>query len=73
MDIKIKKEVNNMVVRLEICDNIVDKVMFFLQNLPKSEVKVDIENENYKKIKKLKSISLKTKNFKFNREEANDR
>ncbi len=62
-----------MIVRLEIGDSIVDKVMFFLQNLPKNELKLNIESETQVKPKKLKSISLNTKGFKFNREEANAR
>ena len=58
-----------MVVRLEIAD----KVMLFLQNLPKNEVKLNVEHKTSTKPKKLRSVSLKTKDFKFNREEANAR
>jgi hypothetical protein len=32
-------------VKLEINDNVFDKVIYFLQNLPKNEVKVDIVKE----------------------------
>ena len=70
---KVVERMISMIVRLEIEDSIVDKVMFFLQNLPKNEVKLDVESETYTKPKKLRSISLKTKGFKFNREEANAR
>jgi hypothetical protein len=64
-----------MVVRIEIAENMVDKVMSFLQNLPKNEIKLDVEKESSikHKPKKLRSISLKTKGFSFNREEANAR
>ncbi len=61
-------------IRLDVEDNIFDKVMFFLNNLPKSDVRLKIETEKKKQTtNKLRAISLKTKNFKFSREEANDR
>lgn len=70
-------------LRLNIQDSVFDKVIYFLQNLPKNEVEI-IENKVIEKQldfiehfssnpKKLSSISLKTKGFKFNREEANAR
>ena len=61
-------------VRIDINDNVYDKVMFFLTNLPKSEVRSNIENEKKQNDADiLKVISLKTKGFKFDREEANER
>ena len=58
--------------RLEVEDSMLDKVMMFLQNLPKGEVRI---KEDKKKIKPLNfnSIALNTKDYKFNREEANAR
>lgn len=59
-------------IYLEINENIFDKVMSFLNNLSKKDIKLRVEN-NLPVSKKLTSLSLKTKNFKFNREEANER
>jgi len=49
--------------------------MDFLNNLPQHEFKVNVEKKATKTVKKrrLNAISLKTKGFKFNREEANER
>jgi hypothetical protein len=48
--------------------------MDFLNNLPQHEFKVKVEQKPVvAKRKKLRAISLKTKGFKFNREEANER
>jgi len=58
-------------IRLDVEDNIFDKVMFFLNNLPKNDIRLEIEKKQNKN--KLRAISLKTKNFKFSREEANAR
>lgn len=62
-------------IKLDVNDNIFDKVICFLNNLPKKDVKIKIEdgNENKKNIKKLKAVSLKTKGYKFSRDEANER
>jgi len=62
-------------ITLDVQDNVLDKIFYFLNNLPKNEVKV-IKDEvpvEKKTFKKLHSISIKTKNFKFDREEANGR
>lgn len=61
-------------IRLDVADSIFDNVMYFLNNLPKKDVKLNIENvqENKEKIK-LSAISIKTKGFKFDREEAHER
>ena len=62
-------------IRLDVNNKtIFNTIMDFLNNLPQHEFKVNIE----KKVvpiqkRKLNAISLKTKGFKFNREEANAR
>jgi hypothetical protein len=70
-------------LRLNIQDNVFEKVIYFLRNLPKNEVEiiedkvidreVDFIEHFSSNPKKLNSVSLKTKGFKFNREEANAR
>jgi len=65
-------------LRLDIEDSVFDKVIYFLQNLPKDEVKIigNIENEediNSRKKLKFNAIKIQTKDFIFNREEANAR
>ena len=60
-------------IHLEINESIFDKVMLFLNNLPKKDVKLSVENDDKHVSDQLKSISLKTKDFKFNRNEANER
>ena len=58
-------------IRLDVDESIFDKVMYFLNHLPKKDVKVNIEDDWKKKNhKKLNAISIKTKGFKFDREEA---
>lgn len=56
-------------------NNIFNTIMDFLNNLPQNEFKVKIENRSTKTVKKrkLNAISLKTKGFKFDREEAHER
>ena len=55
-------------------DTLFDKVIAFFNKLPKDDVKVSVEEDNsFQSPKKLSSLSLKTKGFKFNREEANER
>jgi len=62
-------------IRLDINNhNIFNTIMDFLNNLPQHEFKVKVEKKPIDtKRKKLRAISLKTKGFKFNREEANER
>ena len=61
-------------IRLDVADSIFDNVMYFLNNLPKKDVKLNIENtQKDKKKKRLNAISIKTKGFKFDREEAHGR
>jgi len=61
------------VLKLEVQDAILDKVMFFLRNLPTSQIKLNVETAVKERPKKLKSISIRTKGFKFDRDEANAR
>ncbi|MDD3324726.1 MAG: hypothetical protein PHN38_06365 [Sulfurospirillaceae bacterium] len=61
------------VLKLEVHDAIFDKVISFLKNFPQNQVKLDIEKQTSNKPKKLKSISLRTKDFRFDRDEANAR
>jgi len=61
---------------LDVQDNVLDKIFYFLNNLPTKEVKIikdEITKAEQKTTKKLKSISIKTKDFKFNRNDANAR
>jgi len=62
-------------IRLDIKDSVFDKVIYFLSNLPVNEVKIIEDTENVQKIKpkKFSAVSLDTKGFSFNREEANAR
>ena len=62
-------------IRVEIQDSVFDKVIYFLKNLPVNEVKIIDDVAISKKIKqqRFNSISLHTKGFRFDREEANVR
>jgi hypothetical protein len=62
-------------LRLDIEDSVFDKVIYFLQNLPKDEVKIIGNKEDINSRKKLKfnAIKIQTKDFIFDREEANAR
>ncbi len=61
-------------IHLQIDDNILDKVMSFLKNLPKKNIKVEIEDTPvFKNKRQLTTLSLKTKNFTFDRNEAHER
>ena len=63
-------------IRLDINNHtIFNTIMDFLNNLPQHEFKVNVEKKATKTVKKrkLNAISLKTKDFTFNREEANER
>ncbi|HOP63915.1 MAG TPA: hypothetical protein P5120_14890 [Spirochaetota bacterium] len=62
-------------IKLNIKDSSVDKVITFLKKLPEDEIEI-IENrklpaETGKKV--FKAVNLKTAGFKFNRDEANAR
>ncbi len=63
-------------IKLEIDNhNIFNTIMDFLNNLPDRDLHIKVEknpiDDNNRK--KLKAISLKTKRFKFDREEAHER
>ena len=65
---------------LRIQDNVLDKIIYFLNNLPKNEVEIiedKIESIHPKKesqiIKVFSSVQVDMSNFKFDRNEANDR
>jgi len=63
-------------ISLRIHDKVIDKVMYFLENLPENEV--EILEDSYVVpqegiAKKLNAVSLLTSGFKFDREEANAR
>jgi hypothetical protein len=61
-------------IQLKIQDSVFEKVIYFLNNLPKNEVEI-VEEKFVLKSKKRKfdAISIDTRNFKFDREEANAR
>ena len=60
-------------LKLEVKDTIFEKVMYFLKNLPSSDIKLTVETKSQKSPRKLNSISIKTKGYKFDRVEANER
>ena len=61
-------------IRLDIDDSIFDKVMYFLNHLPKKDVRVNVEeSQKEPKHRKLMALSIETKGFKFDREEAHAR
>jgi len=62
-------------IRLDINNNnIFNAIMDFLNNLPQHEFKVKVEKRpTITKRKRLRAISLKTKGFKFDRNEAHER
>ena len=63
-------------IRLRINDRVIDKVLYFLENLPKDEVEIIKEppiSPIKNKSKKLNAISLQTRGFRFDRDEANGR
>jgi hypothetical protein len=63
-------------IRLDINNhNIFNTIMDFLNNLPQNEFRVKVEKRPIRTLKrrKLNAISLKTKGFKFDREESHER
>ncbi|MDA3937886.1 MAG: hypothetical protein PF693_01075 [Spirochaetia bacterium] len=58
-------------IKLDVNDSIFDKVMLFLNNFSKHDVQKNIEEKRI--TNKLNAISIKTKDFKFNRDEAINR
>jgi hypothetical protein len=59
-------------IRLEVEENFVDKVKVLLQQLPENKVYIKKEDTRHKQ-NRFKAIALNTKDFQFNREEANER
>jgi hypothetical protein len=61
-------------LKVEVADTIFDKVVAFFNMLPKTDFKLFVDDKNSLDTpKKLTSLSIKTKGFKFNRDEANER
>jgi hypothetical protein len=63
-------------IRLDINNhNLFNTIMDFLNKLPQNEFKLKVEKQSVENVKqrKLNAISLKTKGFKFDREEAHER
>lgn len=60
-------------LKLEVEDSVIDKVKLLLKQLPKNKVRIQEEIINDNKSPRLNSISLHTKGFKFDRNEANAR
>lgn len=62
-------------IRLNIQDRAFKKVITFLKNLPADEIEIigDTEKTAIPAFKKFKAASIKTRNFKFDREDANAR
>jgi len=62
-------------LKVKVNDTIFDKVIAFFNKLPQKDVKVSFEDTDDKlqTPKKLTSLSIKTKGYKFNRQEANER
>lgn len=61
-------------LRVEVSDTIFEKVIAFFNNFPKRDINLAIdENKKTYSPKHLSSLSIKTKGFKFDREEANER
>lgn len=60
-------------ITLNVKDSIYDKIIYFLKHLPKNEIEITQNKKVQKRDRAFNSISLNTKGFKFNREEANAR
>lgn len=60
-------------LKLEVEDSVIDKVKMFLKQLPQNTVHIKKEDEGSNKHNKFNAIALNTKDFRFNREEANER
>ncbi len=58
-------------LKLEVSDSLLTKVIAFINTLPKSDVKLLSKQQTNNQI--FKSVSIKTKGYKFNRDEANAR
>jgi hypothetical protein len=62
-------------IRLNVKDSSFDKVISFLKELPQNEIEIleDIKIPADKAGRKFKAISIKTGNFRFDRDKANAR
>ncbi|MDD2509156.1 MAG: hypothetical protein PHS78_09000 [Aliarcobacter skirrowii] len=63
-------------IKLNIQDNLVEKVYDFLKTLPKNGIEIietTYDKKDINKSAKFTAISIDTKSFKFDREEANAR
>jgi len=62
-------------IRLNVKDSAFDKVIAFLKDLPENEIEIiedkRLPSENGER--RFKTVSLKTGNFRFDRDEANAR
>ncbi|MDY0122949.1 hypothetical protein [Sulfurimonas sp.] len=61
-------------LKVELKDTLFEKVIAFFNMLPKTDFKLFVDDKSPSGTpKKLNSLSIKTKGYKFNREEANER
>ena len=61
-------------LQIEVKDTLFEKVIAFFDKLPKNDFKLFTNDKILPEApKKLNSVSIKTKGFKFNRDEANER
>ena len=61
-------------LQIEIKDTLFEKVIAFFNKLPKSDFNLSSDEKIiFQTPKKLNSVSIKTKGYKFNRDEANER
>lgn len=61
-------------LQVEVKDNLFEKVIDFLNKLPKNDFKLFTYDKTLSETpRKLNSVSIKTKGYKFNRDEANER
>ena len=61
--------------KVKVQDNLVEKVYNFLKSLPKNEIDIEdiSDKKRAKETSRFTAISIDTRNFKFDREEANAR
>ena len=61
-------------LQIKVKDSLFEKVIAFFNKLPKSDFKLFTYSETLPDTpKKLNSVSIRTKGYKFNRDEANER
>ncbi len=61
--------------KVNVQDNLVEKVYNFFKSLPKNEIDIEdiSDKKRAKETSRFTAISIDTRNFKFDREEANAR